>query len=101
MPKLNLLDDYDECMDVYKYEAKYCYVKSIIKPPVHSSPVFDFIKEFSSNAKQHYRHDKLVRGICLNKCAKLITTLNNSIDQYYQPPFGILDSKASNNFESN
>lgn len=94
MPKLNLLDDYDECMDSYKDDAKYCYVKSIIKPPAHPSVVFDYIKEFSSNVKQHYRHDKLVRGICLNKCAKLVKSLNISIDHYYQPPFGTLEPKV-------
>lgn len=94
MPKINQLDDYDECMDTYMDEAKYCFVKSIIKPPDYPSKVYDFIIEFSSNKKQHFRHDKLARGICLNKCSKLISTLNNSINIYYQPLFNHNESKV-------
>lgn len=94
MPKINQLDDYDECMDTYMNEAKYCFVKSIIKPPDYPSKVYDFIIEFSSNKKQHFRHDKLARGICLNKCSKLISTLNNSINIYYQPLFNHNESKV-------
>lgn len=94
MPKLNELDDYDACMGVYGDNAKYCYVKSIIRPPDYSSTLYNFIVEFSSLKKQHYRHDKLTRGICVNKCAKLIATLNDTAEKYYEPPFGKFDPKV-------
>lgn len=95
MPKLNRFDDYDECMDTYRDEAKYCYVKSVIKAPDYPSKVFNFIQKFSSNVKQHYRHDMLTRGICLNKCAKLISSLaNDSIDLHYEPFFELNNTKV-------
>lgn len=96
MPQLNELDDYEGCMDTYNEDAKYCYVKSVIKPPDYPSPVYDYILEFSSNIKQHYNHEKLVRGICVNKCEKFITSLNNSIDNYYQQPFDGYETKVRN-----
>jgi hypothetical protein len=95
MPRLNELDDYDACMGVYRENAKYCYVKSIIKPPDYSSALYNFIVEFSSRSKkQHYRHDKLARGVCVNKCAKLMVALNDTTESYYQPPFSVIDSKV-------
>lgn len=91
MPRLNLLDDYDECIEIYRDEAKYCYVKSIIKSPDYQSKVYNFIQKFSSNKKQHFRHDLLTRGVCLNKCEKLISALNNSIN-LYEPIFEFSDT---------
>lgn len=86
MPKLNKFDDYDECMVTYGDEAKYCYVKSIIKPPNYQSSIYEFIRKFSSHVKQHYRHDKLTRGICLNKCAELISSMNETTSHsHYEP----------------
>ena len=32
-----------------------------------------FIKEFSSDKIHHYRHDRLVRGICIPSCKKLMS----------------------------
>ena len=94
MPRLNELDDYDECMGVYQEKAKYCYVKSIIKPPDYSSELYNFIVEFSSRSKQHYRHDKLARGICVNKCENLVKSMKDSVENFYQRPFGEVDSKV-------
>lgn len=94
MPHLNEFDDYDECMDVYKTEAKYCYVKSIIKPD-YESALYLNIAEFSSKKKQHFRHDKLSRGICLNKCMKFIEELGQSSAEYYfEPKFDGVGSKV-------
>lgn len=94
MPRINELDDYDECLGVYGDSAKYCYVKSIIKPPDYSSDLYKFIMEFSWNEKQHYRHDKLARGICLNKCLKLIESLEDTADKFYEASFGKIDGKV-------
>ena len=94
MPKLNELDDYDACLGIFKAKAKYCYVKSIVKPPNHKSELYNFIRKFSARTKQNYRHDKLARGICLNKCAKIISSLNESAENYYETSFGDVNDKV-------
>jgi hypothetical protein len=93
MPHLNKFDDYDECMDVYKDQAKYCYVRSAIKPDGNSE-IYKFIAEFSSNVKQHFRHDRLTRGVCINSCAKLIINLDSDANSYYQPDFDNISSSV-------
>ncbi|KAG5670310.1 hypothetical protein PVAND_000586 [Polypedilum vanderplanki] len=97
MPKLNDFDDYDGCMDVFKDEAKYCYVKSVIKPD--NSSLFAFIKKFSNRPKQHFRHDKLTRGICVNLCERLIKSLDkNEVKSLYQPEFNNVGKKLTFDF---
>lgn len=90
MPILNKLDDYDACMEVHKEKARYCIVRTAIKPDL-SSENYNFIVEFSSRKKQHYRHDKLIRGVCLNTCQKLLNELDalqsGESDSFYEPPF--------------
>lgn len=87
MPKLSDFDEYDECMDLHKSEAKYCYVKSLIKPD-YDSLVYRNIEEYSSRRKQHFRHDRLTRGICLNRCMEFINSLDKeTAEDYYQPLF--------------
>lgn len=93
MPKLNEFDDYDGCMEVFRDKAKYCYVKSVIKPD--KSELFAFITEFSSRRKQHFRHDKLTRGICVNRCEKLIKSLDEKFTQsLYLPEFDNVGEKV-------
>jgi hypothetical protein len=93
MPQLNEFDDYDGCMDVFREKAVYCYVKSVIKPD--NSSLFGFIREFSNRPKQHFRHDKLTRGICLNRCERLIKSLNpTSAQSLYQPEFNNVGEKV-------
>jgi len=86
MPQLNEFDDYEECMDVYQKEGKYCFVKSVIKPDTNSQ-TYSFIREFSSRKKQHFRHDRLTRGICLNKCMELIESLDIEAAYHYEADF--------------
>lgn len=92
MPILNKLDNYDECMQVYNEKAKYCLVRTAIKPDP-SSELYNFIVEFSSRKKQHFRHDKLLRGVCLNNCQKLLSELDSlksgESDSFYVPPFNL------------
>lgn len=97
MPPLNKFDDYDACMEVHQEKAKYCYVRTAIKPDL-SSELYNFISEFSSKKKQHFRHDKLTRGICVNSCQKMLDNLEalaaGEADSFYLPPFE-LDYKVS------
>lgn len=86
MPALNKLDDYDACMDVYAENAKYCYVRTALKPDF-SSELYKFIVEFSSKKKVHFRHDKLTRGVCINTCQQLITEMGSGADEYFVPEF--------------
>ena len=82
MPELNKFENYDACMGTFGREAKFCYVKTALKPD-KSSKLFNFIEEFSSNKKQHFRHDKLARGICINTCRKIIDDLGQPAAEKY------------------
>lgn len=93
MPELNKFDDYESCLETYREEAKYCYVKTAIQPDA-SSELYKFIMEFSSLKKQHFRHDKLTRGVCINTCLDLIRELGASADDFYVSEFK-LDYKVS------
>lgn len=93
MPKLYKFDDYEDCMGTYQSEALYCVVNSIIKPD-SSSELFNYIKDFSSNKMQHFRHDKLQRGMCVNKCRKLIHKIERDAKNYFVKKFPT-DSKVS------
>lgn len=77
MPKLFQYDDYDECMGTFGTEAVYCVANVHIEPNA-SSQLYSFIMQYSNNRKQHYRHDKLKRGVCVNVCRKLIENMNNN-----------------------
>jgi hypothetical protein len=87
MPALNKFEDYDSCMGTYKDDARYCFVRTAIKPD--SSELYGFIKEFSDNKKQHFRHDKLSRGVCVNACKELIDGLGSEAEKYFVPFFGL------------
>lgn len=88
MPPLNFFEDYDECMGVHGSGATYCYVQTIITPD-KSSDIYQQIETFSSLKKQHFRHDKLTRGICIDSCEKLLDDLNITGNELYVPKFEI------------
>lgn len=94
MPELNKFSDFDACMGVFSKEAKYCYVKTALKPD-ESSELYKYIREFSNMKKQHFRHDKLARGVCLNTCSKIISDMGLESDKYFVPKFA-LDYAVSN-----
>lgn len=98
MPKLDKFDDYNECFGVFREEAKYCYVRTYIKPNL-SSDLYKFIAEFSSNEKQHLRHDKLNRGICLNSCMKTIQQMGEQSNKYFVPIFEVENELLKIRFE--
>lgn len=84
MPPLNKFEDFDACLQVYGDDAKFCYVRTAIKPNP-SSQLYKFMMKFSSNQKQHFRHDKLTRGVCINTCQELLAELGSSAREYFVP----------------
>lgn len=94
MPNLNKFESYNECLGTYYEEAKFCFVKTYIKPD-ETSVLYNYIRNFSSMGKQHFRHDKLFRGICINKCKEIIDKMGNHSDKYFVPEFP-LDTIVTN-----
>lgn len=89
MPALYKFDDYLQCFDSSGY---YCVVNSFIKPDNISS-LYNQIKDFSSFKKIHLRHDKLQRGICINKCEMNVLETGNSSEKYFVSDFP-MDAKV-------
>lgn len=74
MPELNVYRDYKSCVTTHKERFKYCVTHVYIQPN-QSSELWRSIEEFSSYTYQHYRHDVLKRGICMNDCSKTVENL--------------------------
>uniref|UniRef100_A0A1Y9J0F2 Acyltransferase 3 domain-containing protein n=1 Tax=Anopheles quadriannulatus TaxID=34691 RepID=A0A1Y9J0F2_ANOQN len=72
MPPLYLYDDYDRCLDEFPERATYCLVDSWIVPN-DSAPLWSVIEQFSADRKRSFRHDRLQRGLCMNRCHQLLT----------------------------
>lgn len=87
MPELFQFDDYQKCMDLStdSISPAYCIVNTLIKPD-ESSELSRLIKEFSKREKQHFRHDKLQRGICLENCLRLAERLSD-VESFYVEKF--------------
>lgn len=86
MPTIDKFDNYNECFGLFQEKARYCFVRTFIKPN-YSSELYNYIAEFSSNWKQHFRHDKLNRGICINNCMQKIQNMGNDSDRYFTAEF--------------
>ncbi|XP_073960898.1 LOW QUALITY PROTEIN: nose resistant to fluoxetine protein 6-like [Choristoneura fumiferana] len=63
MPALSELDDFDLCMR--DPGAVYCIVDLDLMED--DTPLYQFIKNFSSHVAKHYKHSKLHRGVCANQ----------------------------------
>lgn len=92
MPTLNRFDNYHECMGTFGEDALYCVSDTFIKPD-NDSKLYKFIKEYSKDTKKHFRHDNLVRGLCVNSCKELIANVKNE-SQFLVERFQT-DSKVS------
>lgn len=86
-------DDYEQCMGIYERDALYCIVNTHLKPEPKSE-LYRFIKNFSTNTKQFFRHDKLQRGLCVNGCQKAIIKMGKSSQKYFVKKFP-MDTKVS------
>lgn len=98
MPDLFQFDDFEKCSALSDINApvKYCVVRTFIKPD-KASQLYKFIHEFSEKEKQHFRHDKLDRGICMTNCEKLVEDLGDEAENYFIESFP-MDSKLTFDF---
>uniref|UniRef100_A0A182IST2 Acyltransferase 3 domain-containing protein n=3 Tax=Anopheles atroparvus TaxID=41427 RepID=A0A182IST2_ANOAO len=71
MPPLYLYDDYDRCLEEFPVRAIYCLVDSWIVPN-ETNAIWPVIRHFSADGKRSFRHDRLQRGLCMNRCRQLI-----------------------------
>ncbi|CAG5030767.1 unnamed protein product [Parnassius apollo] len=75
MPALSELDDFDICLK--KPDAVYCIVDFELLED--ETPLYQFIKNFSSLPYKNYKHSKLHRGVCgSQKCGLNLTHVNAS-----------------------
>ncbi|KAJ8708819.1 hypothetical protein PYW08_010201 [Mythimna loreyi] len=70
MPALSELDDFDLCLR--KPDAVYCIVDLVLQED--DTPLYQFIKNFSSLSYKNYEHSKLHRGVCGSKHCGLNTS---------------------------
>ena len=94
MPDLYRFENYEKCKRTYESEALYCVANAYIKPD-STSEVYQIIKRFSNLRKQHLRHDKVQRGICVNDCKLIVQRLGNISEKYLVPAFP-MDSNVNN-----
>ncbi|KOB77428.1 Acyltransferase OPGC1, partial [Operophtera brumata] len=76
MPALSELDDFDLCLK--KPDAVYCIVDMVLLED--ETPLYQFIKNFSSLSYTNYMHSKLHRGVCASKACGLNLTHANASD---------------------
>lgn len=99
MPKLYLMDDFDLCMDQPENLTVYCIVTVIVKPN-QTLPLWEYMDAFSRNRKKHFRHDRLQRAVCVNKCQSLLADLDDeTLETLYQPEFEY-ENEASSSFRA-
>ena len=98
MPDLFQFDDYQKCLgrNIDQSHTPYCIVNTYVKPD-YTSELYNYINEFSMREKQHFRHDKLQRGICMEQCLKTIANLGDEAENYYVTEFP-MDSKLTFDF---
>ncbi|XP_044249262.1 nose resistant to fluoxetine protein 6 [Drosophila takahashii] len=74
MPALHYLDDYDLCLD--SPSGSYCLVYVEILPNA-SSALWHQINEVSLDSKHRFRHDRVFRGVCLERCKQSVIDFAN------------------------
>ena len=82
MPKLFIYDEFDRCLTEHDENAVYCIVDTVIKPN-NSATIWPIIEKYTNDTKRHFRHDRVQRGICMNRCEKLIGRLTKVVQQTY------------------
>lgn len=100
MPDINLFADYDRCMALSPHQNSpaYCVVNTFIKPDPLSE-LYNYIKDFSKLEKQHFRHDKLHRGICVKDCLSLVKELGSEAKNYFVEKFPMDANLTIDNFK--
>ncbi|XP_032521983.2 O-acyltransferase like protein-like [Danaus plexippus] len=72
MPALSQLDDFDLCLR--KPKSIYCIVDFELLED--ETPLYKYIQNFSSLSYKNYKHSKLHRGVCGDKCGLNFTHVN-------------------------
>uniref|UniRef100_A0A182FHE2 Acyltransferase 3 domain-containing protein n=1 Tax=Anopheles albimanus TaxID=7167 RepID=A0A182FHE2_ANOAL len=80
MPPLYLYDDYDRCLE--KPGAIYCLVDGWIVPNA-SNARWTVIRQFSADTKRSFRHDRLQRGLCMDRCHQLLGRFDHRTQMKY------------------
>ncbi|XP_063698106.1 nose resistant to fluoxetine protein 6-like [Culicoides brevitarsis] len=93
MPPMARFDEYERCILGYEELSAYCLGKTSIKPQ-EDYQLWNYIKNFSSDTRHHFRHDVLTSGLCINWCKKKLDKIRKMdpklYDELYEPYF---DSK--------
>ncbi|XP_050072930.1 nose resistant to fluoxetine protein 6-like [Anopheles maculipalpis] len=93
MPSLYLYDDYDRCLEEFPVRATYCLIDGWIVPN-DTIPLWSVIEQFSSDTKRSFRHDRIQRGLCMNRCQLLMSKFDRRTQmKYFQPRFVTNDSQ--------
>lgn len=98
MPEMFVFDDFEKCMALSSEEnsPNYCIVNSQIKPD-NASSLYKVIDEFSQKEKQHFRHDKIQRGVCVKDCLNLAQNLRDEAENLFTEKFP-MNSKLTLDF---
>ncbi|ETN62656.1 hypothetical protein AND_005646 [Anopheles darlingi] len=80
MPPLYQYDDYDRCLA--KPGAIYCLVDGWIVPNA-TNPRWTVIRQFSVDTKRSFRHDRLQRGLCMDRCHQLLGRFDHRTQMKY------------------
>ncbi|XP_039970460.1 nose resistant to fluoxetine protein 6 [Bactrocera tryoni] len=67
MPNLYDFDDYDRCLEEYKSQQTYCFVRAEVLPQ-DDSEAWRAITDISKYHKHHFDHRHLYFGLCLRWC---------------------------------
>lgn len=80
LPTLNLYDNFHGCLGKYP-GGDYCVVDTMIKPD-YDSNLYKEIIEYNKDVKKHFRRDMLTRGLCIEKCRKIIEEIGAQSENY-------------------
>lgn len=78
-PPLYDFDNYDKCLQnsTSKFESTYCMVYAEIKPHKFSK-LWQKIAQHKEEYKFHYKRDRLLFGVCMERCKNLPNYLEDS-----------------------
>ncbi|KAH8304403.1 hypothetical protein KR059_008303 [Drosophila kikkawai] len=93
MPALYQVDDYDLCLD--NTSGSYCMVYVEIEPNA-SSTLWHLIDTVSRDSKHRFRHDVVLRGVCLEHCIRTLNDSSGALERYEGR--GVQDEQLSTYF---
>lgn len=85
LPTLNLYDNFQECLGLYP-GGDYCVVDTMIKPD-YDSKLYNEIIDYNKDVKKHFRRDMLTRGLCIERCNKIIAEIQAESENFIVEEF--------------